>query len=66
MKYTKQQEAEAKRLWLEYCAKHKLPAGVPVNPDKVYADKGWRGWCDWIGGAPATFSNLHALNRVRQ
>jgi hypothetical protein len=26
-----------------------LPADIPTNPDKTYADKGWKGMGDWLG-----------------
>jgi len=51
MAYTKEQEAQARLLWLEYCASGKKPADIPSNPDVVYAND-WAGWCDWIGGFP--------------
>lgn len=41
-------EQTAEKLWREYCATHTLPAGIPPNPDEVYASE-WRGWADWIG-----------------
>ncbi|HEY3855608.1 MAG TPA: DEAD/DEAH box helicase family protein [Verrucomicrobiae bacterium] len=34
----------------------KLPADIPANPANTYADKGWKGWGDWLGtDAVATF-----------
>ncbi len=27
-----------------------LPTDIPTNPNRTYADKGWSGWGDWLGG----------------
>jgi Helicase conserved C-terminal domain/Phage-integrase repeat unit len=27
----------------------RLPADIPTNPEKTYADKGWKGMGDWLG-----------------
>jgi hypothetical protein len=47
MTLTAKEEA-ARLVWLEYCASGKKPADIPANPDVVYADEGWAGWCDWL------------------
>lgn len=60
-KYTEEQEAAARELWRAFCASGRKPADIPENPDVVYADKGWSGWCDWIGGPPLNFSNLKGV-----
>ena len=40
--------------WTEYCAKRlhkskKLPADIPSNVSKIYIDKGWKDWKDFLG-----------------
>jgi hypothetical protein len=27
----------------------RLPANIPSNPHNTYADKGWKGYGDWLG-----------------
>ncbi len=51
--------------WQRYCAgqMQKLkarPYSIPSNPDKTYADKGWKGMGDWLGtGKTANFLKLY-------
>jgi hypothetical protein len=35
--------------WRDYCASGKLPADIPTNPNRQYADTGWISWGDWLG-----------------
>jgi superfamily II DNA or RNA helicase len=40
--------------WRAFCKdkmphKGRLPAEIPANPNKTYADKGWKGYGDWLG-----------------
>lgn len=35
--------------WRELAKSGKLPSDVPAYPIKVYRDKGWSGWRDWLG-----------------
>ena len=40
--------------WRKFCkgelqSNIKRPLNIPSNPDKAYADKGWRGWQDFLG-----------------
>lgn len=42
-------EEMCKRVWLNYVETHGIPDDIPVRPDLVYADEGWRGWQDWLG-----------------
>ena len=55
MTYTKKQEAEARKLWRNFVTSGAKAANpdfnnIPDNPSVVYANAGWAGWCDWIGG----------------
>jgi superfamily II DNA or RNA helicase len=41
--------------WNQYCKRGECPANIPVTPARVYKDKGWAGWGDWLGtGRTAT------------
>jgi superfamily II DNA or RNA helicase len=40
--------------WQKFCKgelseKGHLPVDIPATPLKTYAEKGWRGWGDWLG-----------------
>ena len=35
--------------WTEYCKSGKKPNDIPANPDKIYKNKEWKGWGDWLG-----------------
>ncbi|MEI2419421.1 hypothetical protein V6O07_04045, partial [Arthrospira platensis SPKY2] len=35
--------------WRTYCRSGGKPQNIPVNPDRVYRDKGWLNWPDWLG-----------------
>ena len=42
--------------WREYCRGHVPEAGarpddIPFNPDRVYRNRGWVSWRDWLGTA---------------
>jgi hypothetical protein len=36
--------------WLAYCQSGKKPNDIPIAPHAVYADAGWIGLADWLGG----------------
>lgn len=46
--------------WRKYCkgklhGKGQLGKGIPTNPNRIYKDKGWINWGDWLGtGTVAT------------
>lgn len=46
--------------WQVFCkgempSKGRLPFDMPSNPQQTYADRGWKGWGDWLGtGTVAT------------
>lgn len=35
--------------WQLLSNENNLPADIPAGPSRVYADKGWIGWPDWLG-----------------
>ena len=43
------QELEARQAWYQYYDTHYVPPDIPRDPDIVYAGKGWKGWCDFLG-----------------
>ena len=41
--------------WREYCKSDNKPEDIPQSPDKIYKNKGWTSWGDWLGtGSVAT------------
>ncbi len=58
--------------WFAFCKGHnkrlrRLPKDIPISPAEVYADKGWKGFGDWLGtGTIATRLRKHrAFNAAR-
>lgn len=45
----RRREEMCKRAWLNYVEIYGIPDDIPVRPDLVYADEGWRGWQDFLG-----------------
>lgn len=37
--------------WREWVKSDKRPLDIPSNPDKAYANNGWKGYSDWLGTA---------------
>lgn len=35
--------------WREYRKKGNLPKDIPTAPDKIYKNRGWISWGDWLG-----------------
>ena len=43
--------------WRIFSRSTKKPEDIPTNPDKIYKNKGWKGYGDWLGtGEIATFN----------
>lgn len=34
--------------WRSYCISGEKPYSIPSNPHKIYKDKGWKGYIDWL------------------
>jgi hypothetical protein len=34
--------------WLGYCRSGEKPSNIPSNPNKIYKNKGWINWADWL------------------
>ena len=45
----RRREEMCKRAWLNYVEMYGIPDDIPVRPDLVYTDEGWRGWQDFLG-----------------
>ena len=38
-----------KNEWKQYCESDEKPVDIPSLPDKIYRNKGWNGYLDWLG-----------------
>ena len=47
--FAKMQNLKSNQQWREYCRQHQCPEDIPAAPDRVYRDKGWVSWGDWLG-----------------
>jgi 3-mercaptopyruvate sulfurtransferase SseA len=53
------------RDWHEYCRSGKKPDDIPSNAASVYADTGWIGTCDWLGGGRRRVIGCRSFTRAR-
>lgn len=47
--YSKTLKLSGKTAWEKWSADGNRPKDIPGNPRKIYKDKGWKGWADWLG-----------------
>ena len=38
-----------KNYWSGFCKSGKKPKNIPSSPDRIYKNKGWKGWGDFLG-----------------
>jgi hypothetical protein len=48
-KFVRSLNLKSQTEWREYCASGKKPEDIPVNPDSIYKNKGWKNYSDWLG-----------------
>ena len=48
--------------WREWCKSGNKPENIPVTPEKVYKDKGWKGWGDFLGTGFVATQNREYLS----
>ena len=44
--------------WYGYCKSGKRPDDIPGNPSRIYKNKGWNGWGDWLGTGSIASQNM--------
>ena len=44
--------------WREYCKSGDKPKDIPTDPRKVYLNKGWVGFSDWLGKPEVNYEDL--------
>ena len=47
--------------WREYCKSGKKPKNIPTEPRKIYKDKGWKGYGDFLGNGNVASYNMKFL-----
>ena len=59
-KFARGLKLKSQNEWVEYTKSGKLPPDIPVGPRRIYLDKGWQGWGDWLGtGTIAPFNRRY-------
>jgi len=48
-KYVRKLGLKSQIDWFKYSKSDKKPFYIPVTPDKVYKNKGWTNWANWVG-----------------
>jgi superfamily II DNA or RNA helicase len=49
-----------KQDWVDWLKTEAKPDDIPAHPPRVYKDKGWNGWGDWLGtGTIAPFNRIY-------
>ena len=49
--------------WFAYCKSSKKPNDIPQGPHRVYKNKGWKGFGDWLGTGNLGWKEKHELTR---
>ena len=47
--------------WAKYAKSENRPLDIPAGPGRVYKDKGWKGYGDWLGTGRIANQNLEFL-----
>lgn len=47
--------------WREYCKSGNKPKDIPTDPRKVYLNKGWSGFADWLGKPEVNYEELSTV-----
>ena len=54
--YMHKQKFKQKKQWQDWEQSIKHPSFIPLRPDKIYHDKGWIDWRDWLGISTETIT----------
>jgi superfamily II DNA or RNA helicase len=61
-KYVQSLKLKSSTEWYEYSKSSERPNDIPGNPGRVYKDKGWKGYGDWLGNGTIANQNKAFLN----
>jgi superfamily II DNA or RNA helicase len=56
--YARSLGLESQSAWFKYARSKVLPLDIPIAPNQVYKDNGWKSWGDWIGTARIATQNI--------
>lgn len=48
-KFVQELKLKSNSEWRNFCGSGEKPKNIPTNPDRVYKNKGWKNWPDWLG-----------------
>ncbi|MGH9965120.1 MAG: integrase repeat-containing protein [Nitrososphaeraceae archaeon] len=49
---------ESQSAWFKHARSKGFPPDIPIAPNQVYKDDGWKSWGDWLGTARIATQNL--------
>jgi len=58
------EKLESKKEWQSWLKSGHRPSNIPSVPQKMYKDKGWRGWADWLGYKNVDFLRFEVAREV--
>ena len=61
--YARKLQFQRREEWQEWSHAGKRPSFIPFIPDRVYEDKGWVNWADWLGFSFLPFEKARAYMR---
>ena len=47
--FAQKQKLSSGKEWITYCKNNIIPYDIPKYPNKVFKEKGWKGWPDFLG-----------------
>ena len=47
--------------WQAYSKSSERPANIPADPSRIYANKGWTNWGDWLGTGNVAYGTVSFL-----
>jgi Phage-integrase repeat unit len=56
--YARSLGLKSQAAWFKHARSKGIPTNIPIAPDQVYEDDGWKNWGDWLGTARIATRNL--------
>jgi hypothetical protein len=60
--WARRQKISNKTNWKNHMINNR-PKGMPLNPQMVYVNVGWKGWIDWLGPKAEKYYSNHPLEK---
>lgn len=64
--FARNQHLRNETQWREYSQTRTLPFDIPASPRKVYANKGWKNWPDWLGSNETPRGGCRSFHAARE